>query len=252
MYMIQELLQRRKTTVKSIQRLAGLLNFFSKCIIPARTFTRRLYAMTQRFNDKPHYHITLARDVKLDLEMWLTFLQDQTAYSRPFTDFDVNKLTSIDIDMYTDSSANKELGCGGKCGRHWFMQQWEWKFMEQHNPSINYLELYAVTCAILLWTEQYKNRSILIHCDNMSVVNMVNNTTSRCKNCMVLLRVIVLHGLRHNIKIQAKHVPGISNQISDNLSRLKLKQFKSLTTNSNYDQTATPIPLNYGQCQKSG
>ena len=29
---------------------------------------------------------------------------------------------------------------------------------------------------------------------------------------MVLLRVIVLHGLRHNIRIQAKHVPGISNQ----------------------------------------
>ena len=44
--LISELLQQKRTTVKMIQRLAGLLNFFGRCLIPARVFTRRLYALT--------------------------------------------------------------------------------------------------------------------------------------------------------------------------------------------------------------
>ena len=235
-YMIQDMLQKCKTTVKS-----GLLNFFSRCIIPAQVFTRRLYNMTMKFTNKPHYHITLSKDVKLDLQMWLIFLQDQTAYSRPLTDFDKARLSSIDIDMYTDSSANSLLGCGGKCRGRWFMQQWDADFMT-NKPSINYLELYAVTCAILLWLSDFRNTAVIIHCDNMSVVNMINNTSSSCKNCMILLHLIVLQGLKYNIRITAKHVPGVHNEISDSLSRLKLETFYKLTKGKDYDTEPTRIP----------
>ena len=239
---IVNLLQRKKATIKELQRLTGLLNFFGKCIVPARAFTRRLYALTAGYTDKPHWHVRLTSDTKLDLQMWLTFLDDQTAYSRPFTDFSL-EVTSEEINMYTDSSANEKLGCGGFCDTDWFALEWEADFITTFRPSINYLELYAVTIAVVNWIHRFRGRHIVLFCDNMSVVSMINNTSSKCKNCMVLIRVIVLQGLLHNVKISARHVPGVNNQISDSLSRKNMEKFKRLTAHSNFSEAPTRIPV---------
>ena len=132
-----------------------------------------------------------------------------------------------EVYFYTDATANPELGCGGISGNSWFILQWKESFILEHNPSINYLELYAVTVAILLWIHNYKNRNISIFCDNMSVVHMINSNTSSCKNCMVLIRIIVLKCLQENVKLHVRHVKGVLNTYSDLLSRLKYKQFRT-------------------------
>ena len=238
---IEDLLNHRSATVKQLQRLTGLLNFFGRCVIPARVFTRRLYSLTCGITDKPHYHVRITNDTKLDLIMWKKFLTNQSAFNRPFADFDDN-LTADIIDMYTDSSANANLGCGGKCDSNWFVQQWDGNFIHEVNPSINYLELYAVTVAVYLWIHRFKNKKVTLFCDNMSVVNMINNKSSKCKNCMVLLRLIVLKGLIQNVSISADHVMGVRNTISDLLSRQKVSQFRNITKNDNYDDEPTPIP----------
>ena len=49
----------------------------------------------------------------------------------------------------------------------------EW--LECFLKSKNYLELYALTVAILSWTHKFRNRPITIFCYNLSVVYMVNN-----------------------------------------------------------------------------
>ena len=56
-------------------------------------------------------------------------------------------------------------------------------------------------------------------------MNMINNGVSKCKNCMVLLRIISLEGLKHNIRIKALHVKSKDNFLADSLSRFKFDEF---------------------------
>ena len=166
------------------------------------------------------------KQTKKDLKIWEKFLSHPTAYCRPFFHFDSN-LTTKDINMYTDAA--KSLGCGGFCDSEWFMVEWEEKFMAKYQPSINYLELYGVTVAVVNWIHRFKNQKVSLFCDNMSVVHMINRSSSKCLNCMELLRIITFQGLIHNVQITAKHVPGVQNNFADLMSRLKYKEFRKLS-----------------------
>ena len=177
--------------------------------------------------------------MRLDLQIWLQFLNNQSIFCRPLTHFTV--ISAEDIDMYTDSSRNQNLGCGGVCNNDWFMTKWEDGFIQNCQPSIGYLELYAVTVAIINWIHRFEGKVVSLFCDNMSVVHMINSQTSNCKNCMVLIRFIALKGMLHNVIIKAKHVTTKNNIVSDCLSRLKYQKFRELTGNK-YNEHPTPIP----------
>ena len=61
--------------------------------------------------------------------------------------------------------------------------------------------------------------------DKESVKNMINNTSSSCKNCMVLIRSIVLEALKFNVGIEARHVSSKKNFLDDSLSRVQFNDF---------------------------
>ena len=198
--------------------------------MPGRTFTRRLYAHSSTVA-LPHHHIQITQEIRLDLECWQAFLEMDRVFSRPF--FHFQEYQTLSINFATDASRNPNLGAGGNCGGRWFIMQWNKRFIRRSNPSINYLELYALTVGILLSAHLFKNEKISIACDNMSVVHMVNKSTSKCKNCMVLIRIIVLHSLVHNVKIKVRHISSELNRFPDMLSRLQYKQFKREVRKSN-------------------
>ena len=154
------------------------------------------------------------------LDIATKFMSHPAIFSRPFTDFSRSN-NVIDINMFTDASGS--IGCGGYCDDEWFSQLWDVNFLNTCRPSIEYLELYAVTVAIFNWIHKFQNMHIALFCDNKSVVCMINTTSSSCKNCMVLIRLIVLQGLLFNAKISAKHVSGKLNRISDQMSCNKLE-----------------------------
>ena len=70
--------------------------------------------------------------------------------------------------------------------------------MNWFKPSIEYLELAALCIGIISWGQYLTNCRIVIFCDNQAVVHMVNKLMSSCSNCMVLLRMLVLDGLKNN------------------------------------------------------
>ena len=226
--MIDKILTKRgkKLKLRELQQLCGFLNFLCKAIVPGRVFTRRMYTYGAKLT-KPDHHFTITQEFKSDLRMWQEFLKNPIAYSRPFLDVDANT-NSIEVDWATDASANPNLGAGGTCFNEWFILQWDEKFMLKNEPSINYLELYAVAVGIFLWLGNFKNQRITIFCDNMSVVHMINTNVSTSKNCMVLLRFIVLQSLIHNVKITAKHIVGKFNIFPDLLSRLQYGKFRQI------------------------
>ena len=155
---------------------------------------------------------------------WLgkSFLKHPSVFSRGFFEFD-SSLTSNVLNWYTDASTL--YGMGGICGSQWFIADWPEAFMKFCQPSINYLELLALTTGVLLWIHAYRNQNVTIFCDNQSIVHMINSTSSTCCNCMSLIRIIVLQCMFFNVKLTVKHVLGVKNIFADFLSPHKYKEF---------------------------
>ena len=124
------------------------------------------------------------------------------------------------------------------CGKQWFFVGWDPIFIRVKNPSIEFLELYAVTAGVMLWINQFANSRICLFCDNKSVVYMINSSTSSCKNCMILIRILTLQGPLHNVVIKAQHVRSTANSRADAISRRKFKLFHRL---ANYQAEDEPL-----------
>ena len=222
--------KKGKVTVLQVQKLAGFLNFLCKSIVPGRAFTTRLYSLVNG-NLKAHHHVRLTLDIKLDLKMWLQFLESPQCFCRPFMDYSVT--TADEIFMFSDASRNPELGFRAICQNDWMVYKWSeskltlWckNFVQKMEPSITYLELYVVTVGILEWIHRFKNRRITLFCDNEGAVKIINRSASKCRNCMVLVRLITLESMKHNVRISAKYVSSRNTYLSDALSRRQMTKF---------------------------
>ena len=94
---------------------------------------------------------------------------------------------------------------------------------------------------------KFKNQRICLHCDNEAVVFMINDTTSRCKQCMTLLRLITMEAMVLNVKVSARHVDTKANGKANALSRLDMKRFRKLGPKMDLHPSAIPDeiwPLN--------
>ena len=230
--------KKKKITLHTLQKICGYLNFLCRAIVPGRAFLRRLYSVTSG-KLKPHHHISITREIRGDLTMWREFLNDQSVFCRPFMDF--KGIYATDIDFYSDSSRNFNLGMGAVCDKSWMFMRWG-KKVEQLEPSIEYLELFALTAAVLAWIKKFRNRRVYIFCDNMGVVHMINGSTLKCRNCMVLIRMITLESLKQNVRVFAKYVKSSENVASDALSRFEFDRFRRATKHKKMDDEPTPIP----------
>ena len=247
--LLRQMLSKNKTTVKEMQSLCGYLNFLCKAIFPGRPFICRMYAKysksvrctTWSGNEKSmqqtnyvlkqYHHIRLDQEFKSDCRVWLNFLDESPlsqVVSRPMIDILGQQCTSTQIAFYSDASRNKSLGFGCLFKERWIMKLWETAFFEQVNPSIEYLELYALTAGIFTWQENLSNIRIVVFCDNTAVVNMINEMSSGCKNCMVLIRLLALNGLRYNRRVAAKYINTKRNCLADALSRNQMTRFLTL------------------------
>ena len=144
------------------------------------------------------------------------------------------------IEMYSDASKNPSLGFGVIRENSWMYRQWDSDFIINHDPSIGYLKLFGVVATVLNWLDHFSNRRIILHCDNQSVVAKINNMTSSCKNCLQLIRLLVLHSMKCNIRVFTKYISSRANRNSDLLSRLKIKTF--LDQKMTWDKYPTGIP----------
>ena len=234
------MITKRKMTVKQIQKLCGFLNFLCRSIVPGRAFTKCLYAYTSHKALRPHHHVQVTHEIKSDLHTWCTFLQHPSMYCRPFIDF-TSFWTAEQIQMYSDARKNSRLGWGAICQNSWTYAIWNPEFIINENPSIEYLELFAVLVAVTNWIDRFSNKRIVLFCDNQSVVAMINSTTSLCQNCMVLIRKLVLHSMIHNIRVFAHYIPSKNNIFADLLSRNKIQHFRELGKGC-FDERPSDIP----------
>ena len=71
--MLQNFQVRRSVCLKEIQLLIGLLNFTCLVVVYSRAFLPCMMDLTKGVN-MPHHHIHLLQGAKLDIMLWLRFL----------------------------------------------------------------------------------------------------------------------------------------------------------------------------------
>ena len=134
--LIQNLLTKRKATVKQLQQLCGFLNFLNRAIFPGHTFTRHMYAKFAPVIDvnqkrpgavkitkllKPHHHVRLHQEFKFDCKVWLKFLDQRSAavVNRPMVDLLTEPTSAQDLGFYSDASAWADFGFSCVLKNHW-------------------------------------------------------------------------------------------------------------------------------------
>ena len=224
-------IQKKKFTIKNIERLTGTLNFLSRAIFPGRAFTRQMYSKLKLTDAKGQklkhfHHVSLDSEFISDALVWKLFLTNDRArvWCRPFVD-QTRFETSHTLNFYTDSSAGETKGFGCVFNNSWTCGTWGKRFIRQQKPSIQYLELYALCAGILTWADRITDPRVVVFCDNQAVVEVVNNYTSSCKNCMHLIRLLVLNCLIYNRRVTVKYVESKRNILADALSRCEYDRF---------------------------
>ena len=150
--------------VDQLQKLTGFLNFLCRAIYPGRAFTRCMYSKFSNilegvdYNIKKYHQVTLDQEFRRDCEVWMKFLDNQmfVHVSRPFTDFSI-EYSADEIGMYSDATANPELGFGCQFYTAYTFSKWESDFTCKKKPSIEYLELYALCVGVFTWAKFLKN-----------------------------------------------------------------------------------------------
>jgi hypothetical protein len=216
---IDNFLTKSCVTLKEMQSLTGMLNFACGIIVPGRAFSRRLYDLTIGVK-KSYYKIKLTNQVKEDLLTWKLFLLNS---NKKYFFLNYVWQTNEVLQLYTDAS--KSIGFGACFGSKWISGNW---VDSVEDYCIALLEIYPIFLAIYIWGEQLSNKCLMLKCDNISVVHIINNNTSKNKNIMSILRRLVIICMKYNIYVKSEHIPGKLNFIADYLSRSQVPKARLL------------------------
>ena len=187
-----------------------------------------------------NHHLRINQGIRQDLAMWLQFFQDFNGVS-VFNDR--VWLSNEDIQLFTDSAAGNGCGFGIYFDGKWTYSAWAAHWRERGITSdITVLEFFPLLVSLYIWGEKLRNKKILFRCDNSAVVHIINSSTSKSKMVMVLLRAFTLKCLNLNIAFKASHIAGISNVLTDALSRLQIEKFHRLAPGADPD----PEPVRPG------
>ena len=199
-------------TVLEFQRLIGKLTFLCQIVLPGRSFLRSTVNQLKGILSSNAYaRRRITTDMRTDLEVWSTFLQDSVG--KPFKF--MSTPDKPDCLMTSDASGSHGFGC--YTDDSWFCDTWETSWWTEQNITL--LELYPIYAGLQIWTDKFSNRIVLIRTDNEALVHVLSSLYSREPKVNHLLKLIALHLLRENIVIRPVHLRGVDNSWADQLSR---------------------------------
>ena len=234
--LINNILKNPRVKSKRLEQLHGYLNYCAQIIPAGRAFLRSLSAI---MFSKSQF-ITVPKEVRLDLGVWLTFLNDFNGRAMFVTsDWDSEEVLTLE----TDSSGS--WGCGAVLLGEYFSIPWN-SNIPRGNLAL--LELYPVVVATHVWAEKLANKRLIIRSDNMATVHIINKLKSSDSFTMTLVRLFALNQLKFNIWFQASHIPGALNVGPDLLSRDRVSEFLQLFPRARRISPNLPQPLQQRNC----
>ena len=132
---------------------------------------------------------------------------------------------TIDYTILTDASTTKGMGGFINEPKGDFFKLM-WKDLKQFEnlrkkPDIIWMELAAVVTAIGLFKHKCKESTVLVKCDNQTVVGIVRRKTAclKRKDLLWLVETLCAYLLEYQIELKIEHIAGIKNVVADKLSR---------------------------------
>ena len=117
---------------------------------------------------------------------------------------------------------------------------WDADVMQQ---IITVKELIPIVLACAVWGEDWKQKVVLARCDNMAVVFDINKGHRKESEVMFLLRCLHIFTAQYDIWLTAMHIPGIHNEMADDLFHNRLHSFEARHPAADQDPTPIPHPL---------
>jgi len=240
--MLTPLLSAKKVILKDLESVVGLMAFCARAIASSRAFLRRFYDLIASINNqKPFHFVRVTSEVKEDVKIWLSFLDNFNGTVIIPENFWISNEA---IELLTDSSGNPLLGCGAYYSGQWVQYKWPDKWLNSPIFSdMTFLEFVPVLLAMFIWGESFKNKKLKFRIDNNALVVIINKRTSKSKKVMKLMRPFVFITMKHNIQFRAVYIESTRNSIADSLSRFQMSRFRTLAPSA--DREPVNIPQSF-------
>ena len=79
----------------------------------------------------------------------------------------------MDPHIVFSSDASGSWGCGAVWQREWLQCPWDGVWLETT------MEVLPIVLAVALWGKRWEHMHVLVECDNMAVVQVINNLKCR-------------------------------------------------------------------------
>ena len=110
-------------------------------------------------------------------------------------------------------------GCGGISESGEFFHSIFPKLVTSQELHINALELLTIVVALKLWAHKLRGKRLLMLCDNITSVFVINKGRTRDLFLQKCLREICFLAASAEVEVRAKHISGENNRLPDLLSR---------------------------------
>jgi hypothetical protein len=212
--LLADWLNRVDASRRELESLLGILHFVASCVRQGRVFVSRLLNYLRGLPRKGR-HI-LPADCLKDILWWQKYLEVYSGVSIMY----LENWSKPDSQLACDACL---LGCGGWSGNEAFHSPFPEKiiYLQLH---INALELLCIVVALKVWGHRLTGKRMLIHCDNMTSVTVLNSGRTRDSFLQACLREIAFICALCQCEVRAVHIPGEQNRIPDLLSRWDLHE----------------------------
>ena len=189
---------------RDLQSLLGKLLYIARCVRGARVFLNRMLQTLRQANTN---HIIPDPGFYQDLMWFERFLHSFNGVVR-------FKHDPVSIHAYVDATLTH---LGGAWGNRVYSVPIPMALRGHY--SITQYEMFNITVALKLWGNNWKDKTVCIHCDNLGAVTVCGSSKTKDPFLNWCLHSLWLNAARHNIQLRVIHIPGRDNVIADSLSR---------------------------------
>ena len=121
------------------------------------------------------------------MRMWKSFLVQYKGWQPIISN---TKRSHNVLEKFIDVTGNPLLGWGTFFPAQglWIYQKWDPVWFQEYNPSIVFLELYALLARVVMWVPHLSNKTVIFRSDNTPTMHALLNKTSNSHQMLTLLR----------------------------------------------------------------